>query len=63
MVDDATRNLLHMLSVAGQLPVRDQDIAHLLKRASDWFEVLTRLFAMRMTEEWQRGAQGQVADR
>lgn len=53
--EEATRNLLHMLSWAGQLPVREHEIATLLKRRSDWFEILTRLFAARLVEEWQRG--------
>lgn len=46
-----------MLCAAGQLPVRDQDLVPLPKRNSDRFEILTRLFAVRLTDEWLRGAQ------
>lgn len=53
---EATRNLLYLLAYAGQLPVREQAIAPLLKRGKDWFEILTRLFASHLLEEWQRGA-------
>ena len=53
---EATRNLLHMLESAGQLPIREHAIASLLKRGGDWFEILTRLFASHLLEEWQRGA-------
>lgn len=53
---EATRNLLHMLEAAGQLPIREHAIAPLLRRGSDWFEILTRLFASHLLEEWQRGA-------
>src|SRR3989442_7052165 len=41
---EATRNLLHMLETAGQLPIREHAIAPLLRRGRDWFEILTRLF-------------------
>jgi 5-methylcytosine-specific restriction endonuclease McrBC regulatory subunit McrC len=53
---EATHNLLHLLAYAGQLPIREQRLAPLLKRGNDWFEVLTRLFASHLLEEWQRGA-------
>lgn len=53
---EATRNLLHMLETAGQFPIREHAIASLLKRGGDWFEILTRLFASHLLEEWQRGA-------
>ncbi|MBV9926311.1 MAG: hypothetical protein JOZ96_14930 [Acidobacteria bacterium] len=54
--DEATRNLLHMLAHAGRLPIREHATAPLLRRGGDWFEVLTRLFATHLREEWQRGA-------
>ncbi|HEX8188839.1 MAG TPA: hypothetical protein VF586_10840 [Pyrinomonadaceae bacterium] len=54
--EEATRNLLHMLAHAGRLPVREHATAPLLRRGGDWFEVLTRLFATHLREEWQRGA-------
>src|ERR1041384_6798875 len=53
---EATHNLLYLLAHAGQLPVREQAIAPLLKRGRDWFEILTRLFASHLLEEWERGA-------
>jgi 5-methylcytosine-specific restriction enzyme subunit McrC len=53
---EATRNLLYMLECAGNLPVREHALAPLLKFGDDWFEILTRLFASHLLEEWQRGA-------
>jgi len=53
---EATRNLLHLLAYAGQLPIREHEIAPLVRRDSDWFEILTCLFASHLMEEWQRGA-------
>jgi len=53
---EATYNLLYMLEYAGQLPVREHALAPLLQRDLDWFEILTRLFASHLTQEWQRGA-------
>jgi len=55
-VREATHNLLCMLEYAGQLPVREHALAPLLQRDLDWFEILTRLFASHLTQEWQRGA-------
>ena len=52
---EATRNLLHLLQIAGDVPVREQGLASLLRRDMDWFEILTRLFAAHLREEWQRG--------
>lgn len=53
---EATQNLLYLLAYAGQLPIREHTLAPLLKRGNDWFEILTRLFASHLLEEWQRGA-------
>jgi 5-methylcytosine-specific restriction enzyme subunit McrC len=53
---EATRNLLYMLEYAGNLPVREHDVAPLLKFGDDWFEILTHLFASNLREAWQRGA-------
>jgi 5-methylcytosine-specific restriction enzyme subunit McrC len=53
---EATRNLLYLLAYAGQLPVREHALAPLLRHGNDWFEILTRLFATHLLEEWQRGA-------
>ena len=53
--DEAARNLLHLLAVAADLPVREHALAPLLRRHADWFEILTRLFATHLTDAWQRG--------
>ena len=53
---EATRNLLYLLAYAGQLPVREHALAPLLRHGDDWFELLTRLFATHLLEEWRRGA-------
>lgn len=47
--------MLHLLEAAGQLPIREHAIAPLLRRGRDWFEILTRLFASHLREEWLRG--------
>lgn len=51
----ATANLLHMLAYAGILRVRESEVSDLLSRESDWFELLTYLFAHHLREEWQHG--------
>ena len=53
---EATRNLLYMLERAGSLPVREHSLAPMLRHGDDWFEILTRLFASHLRDEWQRGA-------
>ncbi len=53
---EATANLLRMLAYAGELNVREHELANLLRQTDDWFEILTRLFATHLREEWQRGA-------
>jgi 5-methylcytosine-specific restriction enzyme subunit McrC len=53
---EATRNLLYLLAYAGRLPVREHELAALLRAGADWFEILTRLFATHLRAEWQRGA-------
>jgi 5-methylcytosine-specific restriction enzyme subunit McrC len=53
---EATRNLLHLLEHAEQLPIREHALAPLLWQKLDWFEILTRLFVSHLIEEWQRGA-------
>ena len=55
-IQEATRNLLYLLAYAGRLSVREHDVAPLLRRNLDWFELLTHLFASNLLEEWQRGA-------
>ena len=51
---EATRNLLHLLAVAADVPIREHALTPLLRRDADWFEILTRLFASHMTDAWQR---------
>jgi len=53
---EATANLLRMLNYAGELQVREHELASLLRQTDDWFEILTRLFATHLREEWQGGA-------
>ncbi len=52
----ATRNLLYLLEYTGQLVVPETDVTQLMQNNLDWFEILTRLFASNLREEWQRGA-------
>lgn len=52
--EEATRNLLHLLAIAGNVKVSEQQIAPLLRRRADWFEILTRLFATNLRDAWQR---------
>jgi 5-methylcytosine-specific restriction enzyme subunit McrC len=44
-----------MLAYAGELPVREHELAPLMRQTDNWFEILTRLFATHLREEWQRG--------
>jgi 5-methylcytosine-specific restriction enzyme subunit McrC len=53
---EATANLLRMLAYAGRFLIREHQLAELLRQTDDWFEILTRLFAVHLREEWQRGA-------
>jgi len=53
---ESIRNLLYMLEYTNQLNVKQYAIADLSQQDLDWFEILTRLFAMNLLEEWQRGA-------
>ena len=60
--EEAARNLLHLLAVAADLPLRESALAPLLRRRADWFEILTCLFAAHLTEAWPRGiVRGYVA--
>jgi 5-methylcytosine-specific restriction enzyme subunit McrC len=54
-VDSAVANLLWMLLYAGELPVRESEVASLLKRQGKLFEILVRIFCERLTEQLQRG--------
>nr|WP_277873850.1 hypothetical protein [Pseudanabaena sp. FACHB-1998] len=53
---EAVRNLLYMLEYTHQLSVKQYSLASLCQQDLDWFEILTRLYAMNLLEEWQRGA-------
>ena len=55
-VREATRNVLFLLTYALDLPFWETGITSLLYQHLDWFEILSRLFATHLTEEWQRGA-------
>jgi 5-methylcytosine-specific restriction enzyme subunit McrC len=54
-VDSALANLLWMLVYAGELPVHEGEVASLLKRRADLFEILVRIFCKRLTEQMERG--------
>ena len=54
-MQSAMRNLLVMLSVACDLPLRAQDHAHLHSESGDWLEILTRLFALELHRQFQAG--------
>lgn len=55
LASEATANLLHMLAYAGLIQVNESEVADLLNQESDWFEILTYLFAYHLREEWRRG--------
>jgi 5-methylcytosine-specific restriction enzyme subunit McrC len=55
-VTSATRNLLYMLELAGNFPIRQHEMAPFLQRGRDWFEILTHLFARELFRQWRRGA-------
>jgi len=56
-VHSAMHNMLVMLSVACDLPLRAQDAAHLHTEAGDWLEILTRLFALELHRQFRAGLQ------
>ncbi len=49
------RNLLVMLSVACDLPLRAQDTAYLHTESGSWLEILTRLFALELHRQYKTG--------
>ncbi|NUN13339.1 MAG: McrC family protein [Myxococcales bacterium] len=51
----ARRNLLYMLSVSGDVPVRSRDVARLATRQAPLSETLAALFADRLRQELLRG--------
>jgi 5-methylcytosine-specific restriction enzyme subunit McrC len=50
------KNLLYMLTLAGKLPLRERDLAHLSSEKASLLEILARAFARRLQELLQRGA-------
>lgn len=54
-VNSAVANLLWMLVYAGELPVREGEVANLLQRQADLFEILVRIFCERLAEQMERG--------
>lgn len=52
---EARRNLLYMLSVSGDVPVRSRDVARLAVRKAPLSETLAALFADRLRQELLRG--------
>jgi 5-methylcytosine-specific restriction enzyme subunit McrC len=54
-IHSATWNLLYLLSYTQNLQIKEQDVAPLLSRRSDWFELLTRLLAMDLHRLMKRG--------
>lgn len=56
--DDQVRsNLLYMLAVAGQVPVRDRDVARLASRKAPLSETLAAIFADRLHRELLLGSE------
>ena len=53
--DTARRNLLYMLAVAGDVPVRSRDVARLASRRAPLSETLAAIFADRLVAELLRG--------
>lgn len=51
----ARSNLLYLLSVAGQVPVRERDVARLASRKASLSETLAAIFADRLRRELLRG--------
>jgi 5-methylcytosine-specific restriction enzyme subunit McrC len=52
---EARRNLLYMLSVSGDVPVRSRDVARLAIRQAPLSETLSAIFADRLRQELLRG--------
>lgn len=52
---EARRNLLYMLAVAGDVPVRSRDVARLSSRRAPLSETLAAIFADRLLRELLRG--------
>lgn len=56
IAQEASRNLLKILSYAGDFTFDESEINSLLKQTNDWFEILIHLFATRLQSEWRKGA-------
>lgn len=55
--DTARTNLLYMLAVSGDVPIRSRDIARLTTRRAPLSETLAAIFANRLRRELLRGAE------
>ena len=53
----ARANLLYMLAITGDLPLRERDLAALEARQSPLAEALIRIFASRLLDELKRGVE------
>ena len=53
--DEARQNLLYMLSVSGEVPVRSRDLARLTHRKAPISEILAKIFAQRLLTELLQG--------
>ena len=61
--DAARRNLLYMLGVAGDVPVRSRDVARLASRRAPLSETLAAIFADRLVAELLRGPERTYVNR
>jgi 5-methylcytosine-specific restriction enzyme subunit McrC len=52
---DARKNLLYMLAIAGDVPIRSRDVARLTSRRAPLSETLAAIFADRLLRELLRG--------
>ncbi len=59
----ARKNLLYMLSLTGELPLRDRDIASQAAYEAPILETLIRIFAERLLKELLRGLDSEYVDR
>ena len=54
-VETATRNLLYFLSYTHNFLIRDTELGRMASQRSNWFEFLTRLFAIDLHDQIQLG--------
>ncbi|MCD4730699.1 MAG: McrC family protein [Bacteroidales bacterium] len=58
-IDDAQRNLLFLLHYCYDIPIYENEIAHMQARKSNWFEILTFIFTKNLMEIFKKGAHKQ----